>query len=191
MKKILIGGVVGGIIVYIWSALAWVAIPVHKSSLHSIPNEDVVINAMRSTMKDGGVYIFPGMPEGSDQAAATAWAQKYQQGPIGMIMYSPAGSNTMMPSQLIFGLIVDILAGILGAWFLSRSTAVASSYMARVSYFGMLGIFVALVTHITHLIWLGFPWDYTAAMIADSIIGWLLGGLGIGAIVKEPKLETA
>jgi hypothetical protein len=30
-----------------------------------------------------------------------------------------------------------------------------------------------------------YPVDYTTALIADSLIGWVIGGIGIAAFVKS------
>ena len=34
--------------------------------------------------------------------------------------------------------------------------------------------------------WMGFPLDYTTAMVADTVIAWLCAGVGIAAVVKAP-----
>jgi len=52
-------------------------------------------------------------------------------------------------------------------------------------YCGVLGIFVSIVAHLTYWNWMGFPLDYTIAMMVDVIVGWILAGLGIAAVVKE------
>ena len=48
MKKILLAGLLGGIILYIWGAAAWVVIPLHKGSLHRMANEESVVAAMKT-----------------------------------------------------------------------------------------------------------------------------------------------
>jgi hypothetical protein len=190
MKKITLAGVIGGIILFVWSFLAWALLPLHTPHLRTMANEDSVIAALKTGMDAKGVYFFPGMPPPGtrsaeeQQAAEDAWKKKYESGPTGMVVYDPAGSSTMMTAQMITGLVVDILAAMLAAWLLGRSTAMNASYFSRVAYCGTLGIFVSLVAYLAEWNWLGFPLPYTTAMIADAVIGWLLTGLGIGAIVK-------
>ena len=192
MKQTLTAALVGGVILWVWGFLAWVVLPLHTSSMHRIANEDAVIEAMRPAMDAKGVYVFPSMPEDRmNQAAMDAWTQKYQRGPKGMIVYDPQGSDPMMPSQMIAGLIIFILTAFIAAWFLARSTAAASSYFSRVIFCGMLGIFVSFATHLTAWNWMGYPLDFTTAMAVDAIVGWLLAGLGIAAIMKTPKMETS
>ena len=185
MKQTLLGGIVGGVILFIWSFLAWVILPLHEPTLHRIKDEDAVRTMLQSTIDTKAVYIVPHGPDNkSDQAAMSAWEQKMKQGPTGLIIFDPQGSDPMMASQMVSGILIDILTGILIAWFLKRSTALASTYVARVAYCGMLGIFIAVISHLTAWNWMGFPADYTTAMIVDTLISMVLAGLGIAAIVK-------
>ena len=187
MKQLLLGALVGGIILFVWGWISWTILPIHASSIRNINNEEAVISAMHINMDQKGVYVFPAMPAVQDQTLQDEYLQKYQQGPVGMIIYDPEGSEPMMPNQMIVGLIISMIASYFAGWFLSRSTAVASSYFARVTYCGMLGVFVSLVSHLVNWNWMGYPLDYTTAWIMDAVIGWLLAGLGIAAIIKTPK----
>jgi len=190
MKQLLIGSLIGGIILFIWSWLAWTLVPIHIGTIQNIDNEEAVITAMSINMDKKGVYVFPAMPESHDQAAVEEFNQKYQQGPVGMIFYDPQGGDPMPPSQIILGIIIDIIAAFLAGWFLSRSTAAAANYLGRVIYIGMLGVFVTLLSHIVNWDWMNYPLDYTTAWSLDTIIGWILAGLGIAAIINIPKTEA-
>jgi hypothetical protein len=191
MKQLLIAAIIGGIILFVWGWLSWSVFPIHNSSMKSIENEEAVISTMHVNMTQEGVYVFPGMPATQDQAAVDEWTQKNKQGPIGMIIYNPEGSEPMMASQMIVGIIISIISSYLAAWFLSRSTAASSTYLARVAYCGMLGIFVSLVSHVVNWNWMGYPLDYTTSWIMDAVIGWILAGLGIASIIKTPKTSEA
>ena len=192
MKQIILGGVIGGVIFFVWSIMAWVILPLHEPHLHRIQNEDAMISALQPLLSDHAVYMFPKGPGMSgDKAAMDAWAEKMRRGPTGLIIYNPKGTDPMMPSQMVIGLILDILSAALIAWFLSRSTAVAASYFARVMYCAMFAIFVTVYTHLMSWNWMGFPGDFTSGMILDSIVGCILAGLGISAVVKPPKTESA
>lgn len=189
MKKLLISALAGGVALFIWGWLAWV-LPIHTGSMRTINNEEAVITAMEMNIEQRGVYVFPGMSAAADQTATDEWTQKYEEGPVGMIIYDPAGSNPMSPAQMIIGLIISILSAFFVSWFLSRSTAAASTYIARVAYCGMLGIFVSVSVHLVNWNWMGFPPDYSIAWIIDTVIGWVVAGLAISAIIKMPKPAT-
>jgi hypothetical protein len=190
MKNILIAGIVGGIMLFVWGFLVNVVIPLHTPSLHSMPNEDAVVDLLRSTLSTPGVYVFPAMPTDNQKTSMDTYTQKYTRGPLGMIIYYPHGADPIMPSQMIIGLIISIISSFFAAWFLSRSTAAASPYLTRVIYLGMLGVFVSFFVYLSSWNWFFYPLDHTTANIADSILGWLFAGLGIAAIIK-PKEEIS
>jgi hypothetical protein len=191
MNKSVLGAIAGGVILFIWTFLAWTALPLHGPTLHQIGNEEEVIAALRSHLDKKAVYLFPGSPgAGADKAAQDAWEEKVRRGPNGYIIYDPAGADPFMPMQMLYGLILDILSAWVVCWFLARSVALNASYTGRVAYCAMFGLFSALFTNLMAWNWMSVAVDYTSAMIIDAIVGWILAGLGIAAIVKAPRLTT-
>ncbi len=194
MKRLMIAGVIGGFVLFIWGWLAWAVLPIHSNTIGSLTSEESVVAALQGSATPEGVYAIPSMPQGSaqhDEAAMNEWMQKHQRGPVAMLIYQPRGMDPMMVSQMITGLIISILSAWLAAWFLSRSTAAAASFIQRVAFFGMLGLFASMVVHLMYWNWLYFPMNYTTAMVADSIISWLLAGLAMSAYLKPPVSQAA
>jgi len=61
--RILVAGVLGGIVMYVWTSIAHMALPLREAGINEIPNESVVLIAMQSSIgeKTGpGLYGFPG-----------------------------------------------------------------------------------------------------------------------------------
>lgn len=191
--RTLIAGIVGGVILFIWGMLSWAVFSVHTSSVRALPNEDAVVGALQSSTLSKGVYFIPAMPQkGAAADAVKAYEEKFQRGPVGMVFYDPAGMNLMMPGQMLIGFLLTILSAAMVAWFLARSTAFAASYLARVAYCGMFGIFIVLASNLVEWNWLNEPNDWAYALVVDSIVGWILAGLGIAAIVKsKPAVPQA
>lgn len=183
------GGIVGGLILFLWGMIAWTILPLHDANLKELPAEDQIIEFLRSNIDAKGVYTFPHKPSPPEPAEMDLWTEKYQAGPVGMIVYDPQGASPITPAQLITGLILNILAAFLASWFLGRSTAVAATFVARVSFCGMLGILISLFSHLQMWNWMNFSMEYTTAMVADTLIGWLLAGAGIAAVIKQPELK--
>lgn len=192
MKKTILGALAGGIILFVWSFLAWVILPLHAPTLHEIPDEDAIIAVLKPALSSKAVYAFPHNPGMSaDQAAQNAWTEKSRRGPGGMIIYDPAGQDPMMSGAMITGFIIDFLSALVVAWLLARSTAVSSSYLGRVAFCGMFAIFAIVFNYLTMWNWMGFPADFTTALSVDALIAWLLAGLAIAAIVKAPAPQQA
>lgn len=186
MKQTIVGGLVGGIILFLWGMLAWTVLPLHEPSIREIPNEDVMLGMFKENLSAPGVYLFPATPKQDQQAEMELWSQKYQAGPIGMIVYDPRGGNPIMSGQMAVGLLLNFIAAFLASWFLVRSTAMTSTFVARVSFYGMIGVLISFASHLQGWNWMSYPMDYTTAMVADTIIGWLLAGMGTAAVFRKP-----
>lgn len=187
MTRTLLGGVLGGFILLVWGVLAWMILPIHKDTIKNLPNEEAVVAALQSTSEQG-VYYFPAMPQNSsDKAAMDAYTERYRRGPMGMIVFDPKGADPMMVSNIIVGLLIYILAAVVAAWFYERSTAITGTLLQRLSFFGMLGVFLSLATYFANWNWMGYPFGFTTSMAVDTIVAWLLAGWGITLVVKPPK----
>jgi len=187
MKKILLAGLAGGVLMFIWSAIAWVAIPLHTSTIGAMAHEDSVMAAMKTGMDRKMVYMFPARPTTGGDAAMDAWKKKYTQGPVGMVIYSPAGGDLTKDvlAQVGIGILDDIIVAMIAAWLLSRSTAARSGYFARVMFCGMIGVIICLFIHVFNWNWI-YPADYTTGWILDTLVAWVAGGAGIAYFVKSP-----
>ena len=65
--KILLAGVLGGIVMFVWTSIAHMALPLGEAGINEIPNESAVLSAMQSSIGDKtGLYIFPGLGVGKN-----------------------------------------------------------------------------------------------------------------------------
>lgn len=193
MKKIMLSGIIGGIVLTIWGVLSWMVFSFHEDTIKPMPNEEQIAAMLKESIHEQGVYMLPSYPpdlKGEEQEAAMKlWEERYKKGPIATVFYRPIGSEPMMTSQFIYGIIINIMSALLAAWFLSRSTAVTQSYFARVSFVALLAVFASVAVHMLDWNWMLHPFKYTTSMIVDLLIGWILVGLVIAAIIRQPKTE--
>lgn len=185
MKKIIIAGIIGGIVITLWGFIAWMGLNFHQDTMKTCPEDEIISHIFVNSLKDEGVYVIPAMPDAQTEDAQKIWQEKIKSGPIATIFFRPTGGDPSMTKNIIVGTIFNIIAAMLAAWILSRSTASKQSYFTRVSFVGVLSIFAAITIHLSNWNWMYFPLKYTTAMSADLIIGWLLAGLVIAAIIKE------
>jgi hypothetical protein len=190
--RMLMAGVVGGVILFVWGFLAWGVLPIHKTTIHEISSQDSLITALQSALPQKGVYLFPSMSQNAPSAEAEKqWQERYRKGPVGMIVYDPAGSEPMMPMQMLTGIIINIISAFFVAWFLARSTAYNAPYIKRVAYCGMYGIFATTATTLILWNWFGEPGDWVTGLIVDNVVGWVLAGIGIAALMKPSPATKA
>jgi len=185
MKKILLAGILSGILVFIWSAIAHMVLPIGEMGLKTIPHtEDAVLSAMKSNIQEPGLYFMPGFEMGRKQSEAEqkAFQAKYEAGPTAFLVYHPAGQKMLSPNQLIGEALFDILCGLIAAFIVSTTSA---SLIKRGVMVMLMGLFAWLSISASYWNWYRFPGTYIIGEGLDQVIGWLLGGLVIAWILQR------
>ncbi len=188
MGKVVVGGIVGGIVVFIWGAISHMATPLGTMGIRQVPHEDQVVAAMKESIHEPGFYFFPGrdMSKSLSEPDTQAYAAKLRQGPSGVLVIRPDGSEGMSPRLLLTELGSCVVAAWLAAIVLSQ---VRSGYSGRVLVVTLFGIFGFLSINVSYWNWFGFPADYTIAAALDEVIGWFLAGLVMAAIVRPARIH--
>lgn len=182
-NRIVLAGLLGGLVYFIWGALSWMVFPWHTATLEKLPNEDAVISALREQIPASGAYFFPGMPDpGAEATVQEAYAARHRQGPLGFLLFHAGGKELSMGPAMGRGFAIDVLAALIVAFLLSLKAP--APYPCRVFFVLLIGLFSAITTHAMYWNWMLFPTGYTLAMFADVVGGWTLAGLVMAAIVK-------
>ncbi len=188
-KRIMLGGVLGGIALFIWQSISHLALPLGEVGISRIGNEGAVVSALRANVQQPGFYFFPaaeekpGMSKDEKREAMRKSEEKYRAGPNGILIYQPQGGEAFTPKQLLSQLGFDIAALFVGAWLLAQASGLAG-YGARVLFVTVLGLLPTLVVNLPYWNWYGFPTDYTLAQLADHLIGFLVAGLVTAGVIK-------
>ncbi len=182
--RITVAAIVGGIIVFVWSAIAHMATPLGTAGLSVLPNEEPVLQSLRANIPRSGLYLFPGADMSGKITAEErkAWEAKVRSGPKGLLFYTASGAEFLSPRQLIAELISNILAAAVAAILLSF---MAAPYITKVASTALLALFAFLSLSASHWIWDGFPTAFVAAELAMEFIGWFLAGLAMARIVTR------
>ena len=193
MGRIMLAGVLGAVVYFIWGMAAWMAIPLHGPTVAGLPDEDAVSSLLMQQNLESGVYIVPWPAEDEDwEDPESAFAKRHGAGPLYTIFYHAGGMAPMAPSVLLGGFILDLLAATLAACLLSSSASgCCSTYARRVGFVLGLGIFVGIIGHGAYWNWMNFPLDYTLAFFVDVVVGWTLAGLVMAAIIRPVSKPMA
>src|SRR4051794_9427438 len=112
--RILMAALAGGLVMFVWSAVAHMFLGVGEAGIKPIPNEAPVVAALKANISEPGLYFVPGMDmtrRPTDEEAA-AWTAKYQAGPNAIIVYTPAGDTPMSSRQLGIEFASNVLAAL-------------------------------------------------------------------------------
>ncbi|HLW83246.1 MAG TPA: hypothetical protein VKS20_14500 [Candidatus Acidoferrales bacterium] len=191
-KKVLLGTLVGGVVVFIVGSLLHTALGLGEVGVKAIPHEEAMLFAMRAVIREPGFYVFPapnmapGRSKQQMQSDNAAYAAKYQQGPTGILVYHPGGV-TLNYGKLLGGeFVIDVVSAFFLACILAMGAGGKSSYWKRVFAVTLAGLFGGLFLGLEYWNWYNFPTNYAVAYIANATIDWFFAGLAMAAVVKQP-----
>ena len=188
--KILLTGILGGIVMFIWTSIAHMALPLGEAGIREVANESAVLSAMQSNIGDQtGLYIFPGpgveknATRQEKNEAMKHMAEKMATNPSGILMYHAPGRPFTIGKWLGIEFGTELLEAILVAFLLVQTRIV--SFSGRVGFVLVAGILAAITTNVSYWNWYGFPCVYTASYMFIQIVGFLL--VGVVAALILPK----
>jgi hypothetical protein len=188
--KILLAGVLGGIVMFVWTSIAHMALPLGEAGINEIPNESAVLSAMQSSISEKtGLYIFPGLGVGKNATreqkseAMKQMQQRIAANPSGILMYHPPGRPFAFGKSLAVEFTIEVLQAILVIWLLAQTRI--GSFAGRVDFVLIAGVLAAITTNVSYWNWYGFPGLYTASYILIQIVGFVLVGVAAGLVLRK------
>ncbi len=191
MRQVITAGILGGILLFSWGSLSHLAIGLGSTGVQEIPNQQPVLSAMKAGISQSGFYLFPGMhvaPGATAQQRADAvkqFEQQYEKGPYGILIYHPNGTNPMSPGKLGIEFGLNLVEALIASFLVWR--AKINGFHSCVGFVVLLGILAAIATNVEYWNWYGFPGNYTASYMLDKVVGFLVVGIAIAAVMKRPE----
>ena len=193
MKRIVLAAILGGLTLFVWMYVAHDLLGLGEMGVGEIPNEAVVLSAMRGAIPESGFHIFPGFGLGPKptsaqrNAAMPEYMKKYEQSPHGVLVYHPPSGPFHFGAALGREFALNVFQALLAAWLVWWAAS-GRNYSARVGVVTVAGVLAAISTNVEDWIWYDFPGNYIAGYMTTQIVGFVLAGFVIAAFVKN---ETA
>jgi len=164
------GGILGGLVLFLWGMFSWMVLPWHMETLHKFKNEQVVASAVLNNVSEPGVYFLPHAFE----------QQKHLR--IFTSIDAEAMPSSSMAIPMAIGLLTQIIGAFLVAWLLSKTRGL--NYFTRVGFVVVFALAAGVITAVPYWNWFGFDSNFTLVGMADLLISWLLAGLIIAKVVR-------
>ena len=194
--KILLAAILGAIAMFIWTAIAHMALPLREAGIGEIPNESAVLSAMQSNIGgQTGLYVFPGLGVGKNASrqekneAMKHMNEKIAANPSGILMYHAPGRPFAFGKALGIEFGTEFLEAIL-VLFLLAQTRIAS-FAGRVGFVLVAGIMTTIATNVSYWNWYGFPGGYTAAYMLIQIVGFFVVGIVAALVLRKTSFRAA
>lgn len=193
MIRIVIGSLLSAVVLFVFGMASWMVLGIHTDTMSPLPDPSASVALLQGQFLKTGVYSYPliepppGASESEQKQAMDECMALHRQGPIFSVFYSAEGAEMLSPETLGRGFGINLVCSLIAAMLLWMAGPSLRSYVQRVFFVVLLGIFAAIFRDIAYFNWMMFPWAWTQAMMTDVVISWVLGGLILGAIVKRPQ----
>lgn len=191
MKRILIAGVAGAIVLFVWSSISRMVIPWHR--MEKLPAEASIAQAFRDANVEKGLYWLPGMDLSIDVSALTgkektareeAWQEAYRQGPIALVAYRPDGESPLGIWKFAMGFILDFCVASVAAVLLMLAAPALPGLPGRVIFVVLLGVYTVFGANLMNWNWMNFPLKFTLELAGDTMIASALLGVTLAVLVR-------
>ncbi len=179
MLRVLIAGVIGGILMYAWTSFVEFQLELGAVGLQGLPHAQSVVTPLKAATGDKlGLYFYPFGGGGAEMSEAN-------MKPNGLILYNPAGTPGVSPAMLGSEFAKELVQALIAAWV--ASLAVAALFWRRVGIVAAIGFSAAIGTNLSNYIWYFYPLDYTLAQIFIQFSAASVAGLGIAFWLGRSK----
>jgi hypothetical protein len=120
--------VLSAVIVFIASSIIHMVLPYHRSDYKKLPNEEKLLEAIRSEKVAPGDYTFP-CPASPKDMSSPEMMEKYKQGPVGFATIIPSGPPAM-GKQLVLWFLFCLIVGFFVAYVTGRTLDFGAHYLA-------------------------------------------------------------
>lgn len=151
-KRVLIAGIAGGILMFLWGGLWHDQLPTGLAGLRSLPGEQAVVNVLKANVPEPGMYLFPGLgvpddaPFAQKKAAMNKLMGNPPTGPQGVLIYSPTGIG-LSAKMLVTEATTNIIQTLLVAFLLAQTGL--KRFSSRLGFVFVLGLVAATTTNIS------------------------------------------
>jgi hypothetical protein len=196
LKTSILGGLLGGLALFVWSAFSWMVLPWHMMTMEKFKDEGTVAQAIAANAPVRGIYLLPnphkhdpGLSDEKRKTEEAASMKRMVEGPTMFASVSPQGAGSMnMSPMLLVQLLTDIIAAFLATRLLLRTRGL--TYGCRVGLVSMVALIIFVSAHVSYWNWWRFPTEYTLVALADLLISWTLAGLIIAKLTDHVVVET-
>lgn len=173
MKKMIIGALVGGLILFIWQFLSWSLINIHAPNNKYTEHQDEIMSMLSEKLEEGS-YFLPTVAEGTSQEDYQEAMKDFSGKPWAQINYHDSFGNNMA-MNMIRGYAIDFLSVLLLCWILLKfaNLTFSNSVLTSLSV-GIIGYFTV---NYLNSIWYE---QNTIPDLIDAIVNWGLVGAWLG-----------
>ena len=169
MWRMLIGALCVAVVLWAWSTLFYVILPLPYYTMSQTADDVAAGEALLEHFPETGTYILPGRFSGKDVRS-----KMRSEGPVATIYFTREGAPEASAIKILIGTFNSVVIGLLiGAsmLLLNRHT---TRYWSHVAIGSTFGIAYTAYPRFADIIWSDFPPGYQLMMIFSDGLSWIL-----------------
>jgi len=181
MKKSIIGGLAGGLVLFMWQFLSWGPLNVHRSQMDYTPQQDKILKTLAELDLKEGEYFLPNLPIDASAEQFAEYQTNMINKPYATLRYGKAATDTM-GMNLFRGFIINFLSVFLLCYLLLGNPNLNFKIVLISS------LIVGLISYMT-IPYLESIWFKTNSLpdLLDAVVQWGLAGLLLGWLLPEKR----
>ena len=156
------------VIVFVASSIIHMALTYHKSDYRKLPDEDKVMDVLRTAaVTPGPVYFFP-WHEMKDMKTAEV-QERFKRGPVGLLSIRPSGVPQMgkfLGQWFVYCVVISLFT----AYLTGRTRTPGAEFLEVFRVAGTIGFLGYGGAQAQQSIWAGQTWGVTTKHVIDSLI---------------------
>jgi hypothetical protein len=175
MKKMIVGALVGGLLIFIWQFLSWTILDLHRPAYQHTPKQDSILQYLSTQFSTDGQYMLPSCPAGATHEQMETAMKAAEGKPRAIVDYHSVAKSDMT-AGIVRGLVSTIVMVGLLCWILLLIPAPSFGTIFLATLFT--GLIVFINAPYTMFIWFETPG--IMAHLKDAIASWGLCGIWLG-----------
>lgn len=168
------------VFVFVASSIIHMMLRYHDTDFVKVPNEDGVMDALRSFNIPPGDYMLPRCSS-HEEMKKPEFVEKMKKGPVVFMTVFPSGPPKMTKS-LILWFVYCLVASLFAAYVAGRALPAGAEYLSVFRFAGCTAFACYALALIQNSIWYNRAWSATAKSMFDGLIyagltagvfGWL------------------
>lgn len=164
--------VVSAVIVFLASWIVHMFLPHHRSDFAKLPQEDAVLDALRSMNVPTGQYLAP-YANTAAQMKQPEYVEKRKRGPA-LFLTLATGADPGMGKPLLQWFVYLLVVSLFAAYLASSAIATGAPYPAVFKFVGVAAFMAYALGHAHQSIWYRQQWSTTVKYFIDGLIYALL-----------------
>jgi len=189
MFKLIMGGIIGGVIAFICSFISWGVLSWHEVTINKFTDQDCVAQVIQENAHVDGVYIAPFESFSPEKGQEFKKQEMQLRGkPFIYAQVKTQGIDLCRPSYYIYSFLNQCVGAMLIGFLLKKM--VKSTYGERLFCVIIMGLMVGFLGLVPSWIWFGAGYSYTLMMMLETLIQWLFAGLFLAGFIKPPRSNS-